>query len=108
MRERLEKLLADGQDTPVLRFSLGNAWLAEDPSLAATHFGRAVELDPTYSAAWKMLGKARTALGDTAGANLAYAQGIAVAEARGDIQAAREMRVFQKRLSTSQGPDPAN
>jgi len=32
---------------------------------------------------------------------LAYTQGIAVAERRGDIQAAKEMRVFLKRLERS-------
>ena len=33
----------------------------------------------------------------------AYAQGIAVAEARGDVQAAKEMRVFLRRLEKSAG-----
>jgi len=108
LTERFEKLLAQGQDTAILRFSLGNAWLAEDPARAALHFARATELDPMYSAAWKMLGKACAAQGDTAGAIGAYTRGIEVAEARGDIQTAREMRVFLKRLSTSQAPDSAH
>ena len=34
---------------------------------------------------------------------LALRQGIAVAEARGDVQAAKEMRVFLRRLEKSAG-----
>ncbi|MBI4692690.1 MAG: tetratricopeptide repeat protein [Gammaproteobacteria bacterium] len=95
----LEKMLAAGQDTAVLRFSLGNAYLATDPARAAGHLARAVELDPKYSAAWKLLGKALAAANRGAEARDAYMQGIAVAESKGDIQAAKEMKVFLKRLA---------
>lgn len=98
VREALEHLLAAGQETALLRFSLGNACLAENPALAAEHLERAVALAPDYSAAWKLLGKARTAAGEADAARAAYERGIAVAEARGDLQAAKEMRVFLKRL----------
>lgn len=101
MIERLERMLAAGQDSAPLRFGLGNAYLAQDPALAAEHLERAVAFDPTYSAAWKLLGRARAATGDTAGAIAAYEQGITVAEARGDVQAAKEMRVFLRRLTRS-------
>ena len=99
MIERLERMLAAGQDSAPLRFGLGNAYLARDPALAAQHLERAVALDPTYSAAWKLLGRARADAGDTAGASAAYEQGISVATARGDVQAAKEMRVFLRRLT---------
>lgn len=99
--ERFEKLLADGQESAVLRFSLGSAWLERDPTRAAAHLLRATELDPAYSAAWKLLGKAWTAAGEPARACSAYTRGIEVAEARGDVQAAREMRVFLRRISSS-------
>ena len=59
---------------------------------------RAVELDPQYSAAWKLYGKALTDAGRHDDAIAAYAQGIEVAERRGDKQAAKEMTVFHKRL----------
>ncbi|MCB1749191.1 MAG: hypothetical protein H6977_04715 [Gammaproteobacteria bacterium] len=98
MAERLEKMLADGPDSPTLRFGLGNAWLASDAARAATHLEAAVSQDPEYSAAWKLLGRARAALGEAAAAIAAYEQGIAAAERRGDVQAAKEMRVFLKRL----------
>lgn len=97
--DNLERLLAKGQDSAVLRFSLGNAYLEADPACAARHFQRAIELKPDYSAAWKMLGKAHTAAGAIEPARAAYAQGIATAQNMGDVQAAKEMRVFLNRLS---------
>ena len=55
----LERLLAAGKDGPLLRFGIGNEYLKlGNAEAAATHLRRAVELDPTYSAAWKMLGRA--------------------------------------------------
>jgi len=100
MIEKFEAMLAGGQDNALLRFSLGNAYLqAGQAELAARHLREAVRHDPGYSAAWKLLGKALQASGDVAGASVAFDEGIRVAEARGDIQAAREMRVFVKRLN---------
>lgn len=102
--ERLNALLEQGQETAVLRFSLGNASLVADPAQAAKHFRRAIELDPEYSAAWKLLARALEANGESAAAIAAFVSGIAIAERRGDIQAAREMRVFLKRLEKNSNP----
>ncbi len=97
--ESLEKMIGGPRDGALLRFSLGNEYLkAAAPADAARHFRAAVEFDPNYSAAWKVLGKALAEAGDTSAARTAYEQGIAVAEAKGDIQAAKEMKVFSKRL----------
>ena len=96
--ERLEALLAKQGESALLRFSLGNAYLETAPAQAIEHLRRAVALDAEYSAAWKLLGRALVISGATADARAAYAQGIEVAERRGDIQAAKEMRVFVKRL----------
>ena len=97
--ESLEKMLDGPRDGALLRFSLGNEYLkAGDPAAAGKCFQAAVDRDPNYSAAWKALGKALNEAGDAAGAIAAYEQGIAVAEARGDIQAAKEMSVFVKRI----------
>ena len=99
MIENFENMLAAGQDNPLLRFGLGNAYLnADQPVQAAEHLRKAVEQDSQYSAAWKLLGKALAAAGDTAAAVAAYDQGIQAAEQKGDIQAAKEMKVFRKRL----------
>ena len=95
----LEALLASGRDGPAVRFGLGKAWLERsDPAVARMHLERAVELDPAYSAAWKLLGKAREADGDAEGAAAAYRCGIDAATARGDRQAAKEMGVFLRRI----------
>jgi Tfp pilus assembly protein PilF len=104
MRAALEKLLAEGRDDALLRFSLGNACLAEgDASTAAVHFSKAVEHDPGYSAAWKLLGQSLAQGGRNAEAAAAWERGIQTAESRGDIQAAKEMRVFLKRLRRQPG-----
>ena len=96
----LEGLLAKGQDNALLRYSLGNEYLnAGDAAAAAAHLDRAVEHDPDYSAAWKLLGKARAALEQTAAARHAWEQGIAAANRKGDKQAEKEMQVFLKRLA---------
>lgn len=97
--ESLEKMLDGPRDGALLRFSLGNEYLkVGDPAKAAMAFQAAVSRDPNYSAAWKALGKASAEAGDTTHALAAYEKGIAVAEARGDIQAAKEMNVFARRL----------
>jgi predicted Zn-dependent protease len=98
MIDRLEKMLAAGQDSALLRFTLGSEYLkAEQPDQAAGHLQAAVEQDPDYSAAWKLYGKALAAAARHQEAIAAYDRGIDVAERRGDIQAAKEMRVFRKR-----------
>ena len=91
-------MLATQGESALLRFSLGNACLETAPAQAIEHLRRAVALDPEYSAAWKLLGRALAARGAATDARAAYAQGIEVAARRGDIQAAKEMRVFLKRL----------
>lgn len=95
----LEKLLDGPRDNALLRFSLGNEHLkAGDPARAAIRFREAVVRDAKFSAAWKLLGKSLTESGQPAEALAAYEEGIGVAEARGDVQAAKEMTVFAKRL----------
>ncbi len=97
--ENLEKMLSSGQDNAMLRFGLGNAYYqAHDFHSAATHLEKAVSLDPDYSAAWKLLGKSLTECKETDRAVKAFEKGITCAEKKGDIQAAKEMKVFLKRL----------
>jgi len=106
MIERFEALLASGRDDALLRFGLGGEYLRSgDPARAAEHLRRAVEHDPLYSAAWKLLGNALRDAGERAGAMEAYRRGIAAASEKGDKQAAREMGVFLKRLERN--PPPA-
>lgn len=99
--DNFEKMLEAGQDSALLRYSLGNAYLELDPIKAVTHLEQAVNLDPSYSAAWKILGKAQTAAGRPDKAIKIYEQGIKIAEQKGDVQALKEMRVFLRRLTKS-------
>lgn len=95
----LEKLLGTPRDNALLRFSLGNEYLKQgDAERAVTHFHAALERDPNYSAAWKLLGKALESAGRAQEAREAYLRGVSVAEAKGDRQAAKEMAVFARRL----------
>ena len=99
MTESFEKMLAQGKDNPLLRFSLGSECLkAGDVGKAVLHLRAAVAQDNNYSAAWKLLGKALAEMRDEAGARDAYTSGISAANAKGDKQAAKEMGVFLKRL----------
>lgn len=106
MREGLEKLLAKGQDSAVLRFGLGQACLKEeDYAAAALHLAQAVAQNPQYSAAWKLLGKAQLEAGAGAAdadaralAQASWKQGLQVAEQQGDTQTVKEITVFLKRL----------
>lgn len=95
----LEKLLGGPRDNALLRFSLGNEYLKSgDAARAVLHLREAVQRDPGYSAAWKLLGRALAESGQRQEALAAYREGIRVAEAKGDRQAAKEMAVFARRL----------
>jgi Flp pilus assembly protein TadD len=94
-----ERMLAAGKESALLRYSIGNEHLKTgDGARAVEHLARAVELDPRYTAAWKLYGKALAAAGREAEALAAYRTGIDVAAAKGDKQAEKEMRVFARRL----------
>lgn len=103
--ERIQALRAQcngPRDGALLRFSLGQALLGERQyAEAIAELQWAVEFDPRYSAAWKILGKAQLEAGDAAAAGEAWRQGIAAAAARGDKQAEKEMTVFLRRLEKS-------
>ena len=95
----LLKLVDTPRDGALLRFSLGSEYLkcAEyEPAIA--HLRAAVEKDPGYSAAWKLLGNALAECGRADEALAAYRKGVEVANTKGDRQAAKEMTVFARRL----------
>jgi len=96
--ENLEAMLARGQDSALLRFSLGSEYLKMgQPARSVSHLERALELDPGYSAAWKLYGKVLLESGRPSDAVAAFDAGIRTARERGDIQAAKEMEVFLRR-----------
>src|SRR5690242_15094287 len=97
--DNLRAQLGGPRDGAMLRYSLGTALLeAGDPAEAVLQLREALTFDPEYSAAWKALGKAQLALNDSVAAIQAWREGIGVADRRGDVQAAKEMAVFLKRV----------
>lgn len=104
MRDALEKMLAAGKDSAMLRLSLGTACAKDDDhAVAVEHLRHAVEMDSSYSAAWKQLGKSLLAINEPDAAQAAWQHGIAVAEENGDKQAVKEMQVFLRRLEKQVG-----
>lgn len=92
-------MLERGQDSALLRFSLGNEYAVnDDHERAIEHLRQAVSMDRNYSAAWKLLGRSLAEAGRFDEAMASYRSGIQVAEKKGDRQAAKEMAVFLKRL----------
>lgn len=98
-KKALEEMLSRGNDNLLLRYTLGTLCLkAGEAEQAVMHLEQALRQDPQHSASWKVYGKALTRLERTVEAKCAYERGIEIAEAKGDAQAAKEMRVFLKRL----------
>ena len=96
----LNSMLEKGQDSLILRFGLGQALLKQkDFPAAIEHLLKALEFDNEYSAAFKLLGKAYSLSDQSQLAINTYEKGIQIAESKGDIQAAKEMKVFLKRLT---------
>ena len=94
-----ERMLAAGKDSALLRYSIGNEHMkAGDWAAAADALSRAVTLDPTYTAAWKLYAKALEQGGRPTEALDAYRRGISVAQQKGDRQAEKEMTVFARRI----------
>jgi Tfp pilus assembly protein PilF len=96
--DNLEAMRQRGQDSPLLRYGLGNEYAKQGQlGRALEHLAESVRMDPEYSAAWKLYGKVLQAASRHTEAVSAFDHGIATAERKGDVQAANEMRVFRKR-----------
>ncbi len=105
---RLRELLARDPDDATSAFALGRALLelgrheeAQEP------LRRAIALQPGYSAAWRDLGRALLASGEAAEAARVLESALPEADRSGDLQTAREMRVFLRRAQTALGHAPA-
>lgn len=104
MISSLEKLLGTPRDGPLLRYSLGLEHAkAGERERAVAYFRDAVERDPLYSAAWKVLGNTLKDLSRDEEALQAYRQGIEAAKRKGDRQAEKEMSVFARRIERRLG-----
>jgi predicted Zn-dependent protease len=98
--EKLEDFLKDNPENALLQYSLGVEYLKiGQPERAIASLRVAIAAKTDYSAAYRELGKAMGQAGLTAEAAAIYRQGIQTAQTNGDLQTAREMRVFLKRLT---------
>lgn len=95
----LEKMIAAGRDSAMLRLTLARL-LAHTGQWdkAADHLQSALAQNPAYTAAWKELGQVRQSMGQNDIALAAWQKGIEVARSNGDKQAEKEMGVFLRRL----------
>ena len=100
--KELENMIAQNPNNPLMHYTLGIEYLrAEKPAKATDVLQKAIDLQPDYSAAYRELGKALIKLKSNNKAIDIFNKGIAVAEGKGDIQTAKEMRVFLKRISNN-------
>ena len=99
--QQIEGILKTSPDNEVLQYTLGLEYLNRgDSEDAIRPLRTAIRLKPDYSAAYRELGKALARSGSKKEAVQIYQTGIEVAERQGDIQTAKEMKVFLKRLDT--------
>lgn len=97
--ETLLKMVGTSRDSAMLRYTLARH-LSDSGKLAEAQLQleTAVKMNPVYTAAWKELGKVRDQAGNPAGAAKAWQRGVEISQENGDVQAAKEMTVFLKRL----------
>lgn len=99
MLEQLLKLLDSPRDSALLRFGIANEYARTGDWVKVATFARdALERQRDFSAAWKLLGKAQAECGEQQAALETYQAGIAIANSKGDVQAAKEMTVFARRI----------
>ena len=94
-----EAMLARGQDSDMLRYTLGNAYFDEkNYAKAIEHLQAAVSLKPDYSNAWKVLARVYAQDEQLEQALETFDRALAVAQANGDKQVEKEITVFRKRV----------
>jgi len=104
MLDALLKMVDTPRDGALLRFGIANELVRQERlEEAEAQLRQALVMQPDYSAAWKLLGKVLVAAARPDAARLVYQDGIAVAELKGDLQAAKEMGVFLRRLDKAAG-----
>lgn len=109
MIARFEAMLESGQDSAMLRLALANALVGDGRMEDAIgHLEQALELDASYSAAWKLLAKSLLAIDEPQRVLEVCAKGIQVASNKGDLQAVKEMEVYAKRARKQRGEHPSD
>ncbi len=97
--EMFRKLLERDPKNPMVLYSLGSELFKEGRyEEARDHLRRAIHNKPDYSVAYRMLGRAHYELREDSEAKNVFLKGKEVAAENGDLQTAREMDVFLRRL----------
>lgn len=95
-------VLETDPDDPMVHYGLARMYAGDKRWKDAAGFLRkTVELDPSYSVAYRDLGQALEALEDAAGAAEAYRAGLPHAEAKGDLMVVRELKSALARLDSA-------
>ena len=98
--QQLEAVIRDNSENAFLQYSLGHEYLEiGDFKKAITPLKKAIQLQDTYSAAYRDLGKALSLETNFEEAEEIFVRGINIAKERGDLQTAKEMTVFLKRIN---------
>jgi uncharacterized protein HemY len=98
--KQLEDLVKQNPNNALMHYTLGIEYLGtNEGKKAIAVLKEAINLEPDYSAAYRELGKAFMNSNLKKEAVEIFNKGIAVAEEKGDIQTAKEMHVFLKRIS---------
>jgi len=98
--QQLENLVKQNPQNALMHYTLGIEYLRKGKKRKAINIlKKTIAIDREYSAAYRELGKALVESNMKPEAVDIFNKGIAVAEERGDIQTAREMQVFLKRIS---------
>lgn len=100
--EGLEAKLKNDEDSPLLRFGLGSAYFhGKEYDKAIVHLEVCIIQDPSYSAAYKLLGRSLAETGAFDKARSVFETGLQIASAKGDKQVEREINSFLRKLDKS-------
>jgi predicted Zn-dependent protease len=92
-------LLERDPENPMVLYSLGSELFKEKKYLEAKgYLDRAVRNKPDYSVAYRTLGRTLYELGEDNEARRVFDEGREVAQKNGDLQTAKEIDVFARRL----------
>jgi uncharacterized protein HemY len=98
--QQLENLAKQNPESALIHYTLGIEYSRQNEKQKAIGLlKKTLGIDPEYSAAYRELGKVLLESGMKLEAAEIFDKGIVVAEEKGDIQTAQEMRVFLKRIS---------
>ena len=97
--ESLKQMVTEDPKDGLARFMLGKELLSADlPNEAAEQLAEAIRLAPDHTASYRELGNALASAGRMSEAEVAYTTGLNVSETTGDLQTAKEIKVFLGRL----------